>query len=169
MCAHVPIVSALRIGITNQAPCKSTPHMSAPFGKTKMGLRRHVRSRNDCQRPSYRHYQSSTMQVYTTYVSALRKDESGPAAPCALTPVSLAPFVPASHASSAESGRRDVPEPLTINGICGSDASRPSVPFAVTSRLFALFVSHIRNEEIDAMHTYFGNKSSAQCRLTSDG
>ncbi|KAI8483100.1 hypothetical protein Bbelb_391190 [Branchiostoma belcheri] len=96
MCAHVPIVSALHVGISNQASCTSTPHMSAPFGRTKAGLRRHVRSR-----PDY--------------------------------------------------------------------ASRPSVPFAVTSRLFALFVSHIRNEEIDTMHTYVGNKSSAKCTLTSDG
>ncbi|KAI8483098.1 hypothetical protein Bbelb_391170 [Branchiostoma belcheri] len=94
MCAHVPIVSAHQVGISNHAPCTSTSHMSAPFGKTKVGLRRHVRSRPDCQRPSYRHYQSSTMHVYITYVSALRKDESRPTAPCALTPVSLAPFVP---------------------------------------------------------------------------
>ncbi|KAI8494441.1 hypothetical protein Bbelb_276670 [Branchiostoma belcheri] len=53
MCAHVPIVSALHVGISNHAPCTSTSH-----------------------------------------VSALRKDESRPTAPCALTPVSLAPFVP---------------------------------------------------------------------------
>ncbi|KAI8483097.1 hypothetical protein Bbelb_391160 [Branchiostoma belcheri] len=94
MCAHVPIVSALHVGISNHAPWTSAKHMSAPFGKTKAGLRRHVRSRPDCQRPSCRHWQSSTTHVYITYVSALRKDESGPAAPCALTPVSLAPFVP---------------------------------------------------------------------------
>ncbi|KAI8518809.1 hypothetical protein Bbelb_020660 [Branchiostoma belcheri] len=44
MCAHVPIVSALHVGISNHAPWTSTKHMSAPFGKTKAGLRRHVRS-----------------------------------------------------------------------------------------------------------------------------
>ncbi|KAI8518839.1 hypothetical protein Bbelb_020960 [Branchiostoma belcheri] len=45
MYAHVPIVSALHVGISSQAPRTSTSHMSAPFGKTKAGLRRHVRSR----------------------------------------------------------------------------------------------------------------------------
>ncbi|KAI8483148.1 hypothetical protein Bbelb_391670 [Branchiostoma belcheri] len=135
---------------TPTVPCALTSRLSAPF-MSALAIKHHARLHYICQRPSERRKQAyGAMCAHARIVSALRARR-------------------ANHASSAESGRRDVPEPLTINGICGSDASRPSVPFAVTSRLFALFVSHIRNEETDAMHTYFGNKSSAKCTLTSDG
>ncbi|KAI8518862.1 hypothetical protein Bbelb_021190 [Branchiostoma belcheri] len=72
------------------------------------------------------------------------------------------------YPSSTDTFTVDVQENLHFLFRCSEpcsvplDASRSSVPFAVTSRLFALFVSHIGNKEIDAMHTHFPSETCQQ-------